>query len=814
MAYASIHLIFFIFLFPIHALAQNNGTVAVGRIITANETSSPWLSPSEDFAFGFQRLKDCDMFLLSIWYNKIPDKTVVWYVNTIDPVPRGSKVELNSNFGLVLRGPQDEALWNSEFTSNQVDHGFLNDTGNFIIKGGSDKRWLWESFRLPTNTLLPFQELETGSRLISRQSETNFSRGRFYLRFRNDGNLVLATGSVLTNVDDDAMYYESKTSDPLNSGYRVIFNSKGTIFILKKNNETQILGPVSTSVSTSENYFRATIDFDGVFTMYYHPMFSTTNSKWSALWSMPDNICLSIKGERGSGACGFNSICSLTNDQKPNCECPERYVLLDPNNKYGSCIPNFTLSCAQVEPNSTDEEVYDLTVHDDVGWPSASDYEIINPSNESFCRQSCLQDCLCAVAIFRNDSCWKKKLPLSNGRVDIKLKGRAFIKYRKSDAPNFNPRSICPPVPPVQERWKDRITLILVGSVFLGSSLFVNLLLIGTTCFGRYLIFWKKKIMIHPNTNAVVETNLHCFAYKELVEATNGFKEELGKGACGVVYKGEWQKSSRKIIVAVKKLDRMPRDAEKEFRAEMNTIGQTNHKNLVRLFGFCDEGQHRLLVYEYMCNGNLASLLFCDKKPRWNLRSQIAIEIARGLVYLHDECSTQISHCDIKPQNILLDDHYNARISDFGLAKLLATNQSSTLSGIRGTKGYVAPEWYRETKITVKVDVYSFGVMLLEIISCRRKVDDIESGERANTILTDWAWDCFQEGRLDILVGNDFEALEDELKLERFVMVGIWCIQEDSTCRPTMRKVSQMLEGIVEVMVPPCPYPFSFTSQG
>ncbi|KAL3530028.1 hypothetical protein ACH5RR_009350 [Cinchona calisaya] len=806
---ASTHLIFCIFLFPL--FAQNTaGTVAVGSIIIATETSSPWLSPSQDFAFGFRSLNDKDRFLLSIWYHKIPEQTVVWYVNTIDPVSRGSKVELTSNFGLVLSDPHNQTLWNSELMiPGQVDHGFLNDTGNFILRGSdTDIQWLWESFRLPADTLLPSQELKTGDGLISRQSETNFSLGRFYLRFRNDGNLVLTTRSVPTNEENDAVYYESNTSDPLNPGYRVIFSSKGTISIFKINNQTQLLGPASTSVPASENYFRATIDFDGVFTLYYHPMTSTTNAKWSPLWSVPDNICLSITGDKGSGACGFNSICSLTNDQKPNCECPERYVLLDPNNKYGSCIPNFTLSCAQVEPDSR-EEVYDLIVHEDVDWP-LSDYEQINPSNESFCGQSCLQDCLCAVAIFRSDSCWKKKLPLSNGRVDMKLNAKAFIKYRKTDSPNLNPRSI-PPVQ-VQERLKDRKTLILVGSVFLSSSLFVNLLLIGTTCFGCYLIFWKKKIMFHPNTNAVVETNLHYFAYGELVEATNGFKEELGKGACGVVYKGEWQKSSRNIIVAVKKLDRMSGDADKEFRAEMNTIGQTNHKNLVHLLGFCDEGQHRLLVYEYMSNGNLASLLFCDKKPNWNLRSQIAIEIARGIVYLHDECSTQIIHCDIKPQNILLDDHYNARISDFGIAKLLATNQSSTRTGVRGTIGYVAPEWYRNTPITVKVDVYSFGVLLLEIISCRKNVDDVENGDRSNIILTDWAWDCFQEGRLDILAGNDFEALEDKLKLERFVMVGIWCIQENSSCRPTMRKVSQMLEGVVEVMVPPCPYPFSFTS--
>ncbi len=123
-------------------------------------------------------------------------------------------------------------------------------------------------------------------------------------------------------------------------------------------------------------------------------------------------------------------------------------------------------------------------------------------------------------------------------------------------------------------------------------------------------------------------------------------------------------------------------------------IGQTHHKNLVRLLGFSDEGHQRLLVYEFLSNDTLASFLFGDLKPSWYQRIQIAIGIARGLLYLHEECSSQIIHCDIKPQNILLDDYYNAQISDFGLAKRLIMDQRKAQTNIRGTKGYVAPEWF------------------------------------------------------------------------------------------------------------------------
>ncbi|KAF7154151.1 hypothetical protein RHSIM_Rhsim01G0188100 [Rhododendron simsii] len=310
-------------------------------------------------------------------------------------------------------------------------------------------------------------------------------------------------------------------------------------------------------------------------------------------------------------------------------------------------------------------------------------------------------------------------------------------------------------------------------------------------------------------------TNLRCFSYEELGEATDGFKEELGRGAFGIVYGGAVQMGNSRTSVAVKKLDRVvqEREREKEFRTDVDVIGQTHHKNLVRLVGFCDQGEHWMLVYEFMSNGTLASFLFRETKPSWNQRSEIALGIARGLLYLHEECSTQIIHCDIKPQNILLDDYYSARISDFGLAKLLMIHQSQTNIGIRGTRGYVAPEWFRNKPVTAKVYVYSFGVLLLEIITCQKNVGELEMGGEERAILTDWVSDCFLKDRLHALVEDDSEALNDWSKVQRFLMVGIWCIQEDPSQRPTMRKVAQMLEGVDEVPVPPSPSQFSLVCE-
>jgi serine/threonine protein kinase len=195
-----------------------------------------------------------------------------------------------------------------------------------------------------------------------------------------------------------------------------------------------------------------------------------------------------------------------------------------------------------------------------------------------------------------------------------------------------------------------------------------------------------------PWIDSTSGTNLRSYTYKELGEATGGFKQILGRGAFGKVHKGVLASDSRRFV-GVKKLDKVVEEGEKVFKAEVSVIGQTHHMNLVRLLGYCDEGKHRLLVYEYMSNGSLASFLFGISRPHWNQRIQIAFGIARGLMYLHEECSTQIIHCDIKPQNILLDECFTPRISDFGLAKLLLAEQTRVAhTGIKGTVGYFAPE--------------------------------------------------------------------------------------------------------------------------
>ncbi|KAL4602793.1 hypothetical protein ACB092_10G079500 [Castanea dentata] len=266
---------------------------------------------------------------------------------------------------------------------------------------------------------------------------------------------------------------------------------------------------------------------------------------------------------------------------------------------------------------------------------------------------------------------------------------------------------------------------------------------------------------------------------------TNSFKEELGKGSFGTIYKGTTLTGQK--LIAVKRLDKM------------KAIGRTHDKNLVHLLGYCHDGEHRLLVYEFISNGSLADILFTpEKQLRWDKRIEIARNIVKGILYLYEECGSQIIHCDIKSQNILMDKHECAKISDFGLAKLLKPNQTSTFTSIWGTKGYVALEWHRKKPMTVKADVYSFGIVLLELICCTKSLDWDRPEEEA--ILEEWANYCFKAHELGKLVGDE-EV--DKRQLERMVKVGPWCVLDEPSLRPSMRKVLLMLEGTVDIPIPP-----------
>uniref|UniRef100_F6I0I3 non-specific serine/threonine protein kinase n=1 Tax=Vitis vinifera TaxID=29760 RepID=F6I0I3_VITVI len=344
------------------------------------------------------------------------------------------------------------------------------------------------------------------------------------------------------------------------------------------------------------------------------------------------------------------------------------------------------------------------------------------------------------------------------------------------------------------------VKLILILASSLGSIAFLCALVAMSSFFiYRSQVHRYRKL----SETAMEEFTLRSFSYNDLEKATDGFREELGRGPFGAVYKGTIAQGNQTI--AVKRLEKAVEEGEREFQAEMAIIGRTHHRNLVRLLGFCMQGSRKLLVYEYMSNGSLADLLFNgEKRPIWRERVRIALDVARGIFYLHEECEVHIIHGNIKPKNILLDDSWTAKLSDFRLARLLRPNQTGTISRLGGSsRGYSAPERQKRMLISVEADVYSFGVVLLEIVCCRSNLDiNVSTGDEI--LLCSWVYSCFVARELEKLV----EGEEVNMKtLERMVKVGLLCIQDDPSLRPTMKNVILMLEGTMNVPVPPSPTP-------
>ncbi|XP_028787672.1 G-type lectin S-receptor-like serine/threonine-protein kinase LECRK4 [Neltuma alba] len=628
-------------LLPLH-LAFGNSTLNL--TLYASDHNSSWLSPSKEFAFGFHPINNSTrLFLLAIWFDKIPAKTVVWSADIADPVPLGSRVHLTST-GLTLTNPQGQVMWAIK-PEEDVSYGAVLDTGNFVLASSSS--YLWQSFDNPIDTLLPAQTLDVNSKLSSRLSSVNYTKGRFELYF-DSGNLSLSQIGWPSESHYDK--YLSIGTSSNDSASQLVFNSSGYIYVKTKSGDQKALGLSNSSLSVGRYYYRATLDPYGVFSLYSHPKEPSEDQVWSIEGYVPDNICTAIFSDLGGGCCGYNSYCSWDdNNKRPNCTCPKGYFLVDPNDKFGGCQPGFSLGCGADDARSREnpEEVYRMEPLQSVNWP-LGDYERLINFTQDECIKSCLHDCNCAVAITGKD-CWKKNLPVSNGRLSLsKVETMAFLKIRIQPLGNLNPS--------LQKEYQVQPALLgsLIGSLVLSTLLVAALVLI--------ILLKPKKT---TRVTSLVETNMHSFSYKVLKEATNEFNEEVGRGSFGIVYKGVLR-SVTKTVVAVKRLDRLSQEREKEFRNELRAIGNTCHKNLVRLIGFCDEGVHRLLVYEFMSNGTLADILFGKSKPDWNLRVNFALEIARGLLYLHEECDTPVIHCDIKPQNILIDAHLRAKISDLG----------------------------------------------------------------------------------------------------------------------------------------------------
>ncbi|KAL1295929.1 hypothetical protein AAHE18_19G247200 [Arachis hypogaea] len=352
----------------------------------------------------------------------------------------------------------------------------------------------------------------------------------------------------------------------------------------------------------------------------------------------------------------------------------------------------------------------------------------------------------------------------------------------------------------------------LVKKMGLALALATLVLVIMTLYYKR----WKKQNPTLPLVDAFFERHDHLqikrYSYSEMKKVTNSFKNKLGQGGFGSVYKGQLQDGRH---VAVKILSEFKGDGQ-EFINEVASMSRTSHVNIVALLGFCFEGSKRALVYELMPNGSLEKLIYNenavigDRQLDCQTLYDIAIGVARGLEYLHKGCNTKILHFDIKPHNILLDEKFCPKISDFGLAKVCTRKESIvSIFGARGTAGYIAPEVFSRNfgAVSHKSDVYSYGMMVLEMVG-RRKNIKAEVDVSSEIYFPHWIYNRLVSNQ-ELDLQNIRNECDNEM-VRKMTIVSLWCIQTNPSTRPSISKVVEMLEGSAELLqLPPKPYWFS-----
>lgn len=742
--------------------------------------SSTILSENGTFRLGFFNTNGDSNWYLGVWYSSVPTPTYVWVANRQHPTRNldTSSFVLDGSGRLAVKQSENETVWESTNTEFSTEGRFL-DNGNLVLltREGTVS---WQSFDHPTDTWLPGMNLTKVRFLTSWRSFSDPSPGLYSLRLKppDFGGFQLVhnatevywstgnwTGETFANVPEMTIPYIYKFSfvDP--------FTPTASFGFTLRPLDTGLVPPLS----------RFKMDYRGQLQQY---TWSPQTEHWDMFWSQPESVC------RVYGLCGSFGLCN-SSAVRP-CEClplpgfePVNHEAWESEDYSSGCRREIESSC---EGNDRFEGVGAVRFDGAVRRSFSSD--------RKGCESACLEDCACFGLYYDVSSSLCKNLygSLLNLRnISDSVDGEEVLYVRVARGGRI-------------EEKRKRFHLLSLAIGITGSVLVLGF--IGVV--SMVLIARRRKSRKEVDEDGGFPIlNLKVFSYKELHLATRAFSEKLGHGGFGTVFQGVLSDSS--TIVAVKRLER-PGGGEREFRAEVCTIGNIQHLNLVRLRGFCSENSHRLLVYDYMPNGPLSAYLRREgPNLSWDVRFRVAVGTARGIAYLHEGCRDCIIHCDIKPENILLDSEFTAKVSDFGLAKLIGRDFSRVLATMRGTWGYVAPEWISGVEITTKADVYSFGMTLLELIGGRRNVEAPPSAKGGGAgvgekwFFPPWAAQQIIEGNLVAVIDSRLGGAYDTEQAKRVGLVAVWCIQDEEAMRPRMGMVVKMLEGVVEVTVPPAP---------
>ncbi|XP_021810757.1 G-type lectin S-receptor-like serine/threonine-protein kinase At5g35370 [Prunus avium] len=718
----------------------------------------------------------------------VASNTVIWTANRNASISASGEMNLTAK-GVSISDEDGTPVWSTPSLKSPVSALLLNEMGNLILLDQFNGS-LWESFHYPTDTIVIGQHLPVGSFLSSTRS--NFSIGDYRLIISDSDALLQWLGQTYWKLSMDTNAYT-------NSNYIVEYMSidRTGLHLLGRNGTVVVI-----QVLLSSSDLRiAKLESSGQFTVK-----SLSGTDWTQEFGGPADDC------QIPLVCGRIGLCTASTSH--TCSCPANFHAGSEDT--GDCVPSGSFSLPFSCNSTINGSQLNSPAISYIGLDYGMDYfanvfsePVKYGVNLSTCQALCSSDCTCLGIFYENStgSCYTLKDELGSIFVSNTAKNDllGYIKALVGSSPsNFGDNNQSKNFP-------------VAALVLLPFSGFFLLVALGFLLWGRRRQSKKKEIKLgHFGSLSSGEMDAFYipglpkrFDYEELEVATDDFKTLIGSGGFGAVYKGVLPD---KTVVAVKRIINLGVQGKKDFCSEIAVIGNIHHANLVKLKGFCAQGRQRLLVYEYMNRGSLDRSLFGSGPVlEWQERLDIALGTARGLAYLHSGCEQKIIHCDVKPENILLHDRFQAKISDFGLSKLLTTEQSSLFTTMRGTRGYLAPEWLTNSAISEKTDVYSFGMVLLELVSGRKNTLRLQSHSLNNSssgggqsssssgsalvYFPLFALEMHEQGRYLELADWRLEGRVTSEEVEKFVRVALCCVHEEPALRPNMNTIVGMLEG-------------------
>ncbi|KAL4628649.1 hypothetical protein ACB092_05G255400, partial [Castanea dentata] len=742
------------------------------------------VSNQKTFALGFFSLGNSNHRYVGIWYYQITEQTVVWVANRDNPLNDSSGIlSINSQGNLVLH-TQNQALpiWSTNIasissTNYSIFVAQLLDVGNLVLVQQHSQRILWQSFDYPTNTILPFMKVgldrQTGLNryLTSWESKNNPKTGKYSYKIDPIGypQLLLYKGQTplwragswsgqgLTGVPE-------MKSKLYNFNVNVSFvNNQDGITIMYSINDPYVYSKIMFVLEESGTFGR----------------YTWGDGKWVRFWFSPKESCdIYLR-------CGPNSYCDPYKGDEFECTCLPGFK---PKSPLDWSIRDGSSGCVRNQEVSICKSGEGFVKLACVKVPDTSVAHVDMSLSLKECEQECLRNCSCTAYTSVEESeegigclTWHGDLidirTFSNEGQDLYIRVDSIVlaQYAKKNGLARKTRML----------------------EILGVPVAVMVL------FAVSVVYWlvmKKKREDSTSRRDLDGTrrdsNLPVFDLKTIIAATNNFSiaNLLGKGGFGLVYKGLLQNG---MEIAVKRLSKNSRQGIEQFKNEVVLIAKLQHRNLVRILGCCVQGEEKMLIYEYLPNNSLDSYIFDETKRSWldwGKRIEIICGISRGILYLHQDSRLRIIHRDLKASNVLLDTALNPKISDFGTARIFRGDQiEANTNCVVGTFGYMSPEYVMQGLFSIKSDVYSFGVLLLEIITGERNTNYYHNGHSSNLI--GHIWDQWKEGKameiVDPSLGETYPANE----VSRCIQIGLLCVQEHATNRPTTSAVVFMLSS-------------------